>query len=186
MLFRSHLDAGDAGGEHGVVGERLRTDKGDALGEVEGERGGDDHEALERTLRERAQVIRELEAELARRDRLVRDLASALEEASSGGEAATLRAKLDALALDLARREGEAQAAEWTNQELERQLAGARAAGDAPARLAAVLDELDALRIALVQEHEARVRAESKARAGSAEHSGAAASAAASASAEER
>ena len=41
-----------------------------------------EHEGLERTLRERAQVIRELEAEVARRERLVRDLAGALEEAN--------------------------------------------------------------------------------------------------------
>ena len=79
-------------------------------------------------------------------------------------ENARLRAQLDALALDLARREGEAQATAW-------QVDGARAApgpgrravgagtrpGRGPtARLAQALDQLDALRAALAQEHEAR------------------------------
>jgi hypothetical protein len=92
-------------------------------------------------------------------------------------ENAALREKLDALALELARREGEAQAAAWSVAELERRLAQASAARppEAPAapaatqpatadlqhRLAAALDELDALRKALTQEHEARARAES-------------------------
>ena len=31
-----HFDAGDAGGEHGVVGEVLGADEGDACGEIEG------------------------------------------------------------------------------------------------------------------------------------------------------
>jgi hypothetical protein len=146
---------------------------------------GDEHDAIEARLRERAQVIRELETELARRDRLVRDLAGALEDASHGEAGASddtervaMRRQLDAMALDLARRDGEAQAALWRNQELERRLAIAEQAavpaaakapgasppgvegGDADTRLAAALDELDALRSALVQEHEARVRAE--------------------------
>jgi hypothetical protein len=167
------------------------------------EESADEHEAIEGRLRERAQVIRELEIELTRRDRLVRDLAGALEEASAelaarpspsrlgddADDAAPLRRQLDAMALDLARREGEAQAAAWSNQELERRLAilergerverGAsstdatppptplpseRSSGEPPseARLAAALDELEALRLALVQEHDARVRAESR------------------------
>jgi SAM-dependent methyltransferase len=137
-----------------------------------------EHEVLERTLRERAQVIRELEAEVLRRERLVRDLAGALEEASLASlpslasfEAPppALAARLDAMALELARRESEAQAAAWENEELKRRLAIAERgapgpapdAGHAPAPSAAALDELDALRRALVQEHDARVRAES-------------------------
>jgi hypothetical protein len=147
---------------------------------------GAEHELLEQTLRERARVIRELEVEVARRDRLVRDLAGALEEAqdvspavSSPGvtgdhAAAAMAARLDAMALDLARRESAAQAAAWENEELQRRLAIAeRAAGATPAspggddpsrptRLTAALDELDALRLALRQEHDARVRAESR------------------------
>jgi SAM-dependent methyltransferase len=182
---------------------------------------------LEGTLRERAQMIRALEAEVARRERLVRELVGALEEqtalhaeeaeetreediaaptrapspapirapspapvpaapravaadASSATETALtlenahLRRRLDALSLDLARREGESHAIGWTIAELERKLAQAQAssippspsssAGDdaeAEPRLAAALDELDALRRALAQEHEARSRAES-------------------------
>jgi hypothetical protein len=85
-----------------------------------------------------------------------------------GEENARLRARLDALALDLARREGEAQATAWQVTELERRLAQA-AEPSAPAtpiqgtdrRLTQALDQLDALRAALAQEHEARTRAES-------------------------
>jgi hypothetical protein len=85
-----------------------------------------------------------------------------------GEENARLRAQLDALALDLARREGEAQAAAWQFTELERRLAQA-AESSTPAnpvqgtdrRLTQALDQLDALRAALAQEHEARTRAES-------------------------
>jgi hypothetical protein len=86
---------------------------------------------------------------------------------------AHLRSRLDALALDLARREGAAHASAWRIEELERLLAQASAARPAspvaasasgrksgPA-LSAALDELDTLRKAFVQEHEARVRAES-------------------------
>jgi len=139
----------------------------------------DDHVRFEEALRERARALRSMEAELLRRDGMIRELASALEEASASGPAAPaatfdardeenarLRERLDALALDLARREGEGQAAVWKIAELERRLA--RTAGvpeGAPepgSRLAAALDEVDALRRALVQEHDARVRAESE------------------------
>jgi hypothetical protein len=183
---------------------------------------------MEQLLRERAQTLRGLEVELARRDQMVRDLVGTLDEHSpreaSGAaevereraaepeaaaatptpghehqpatrerddeakralveENASLRAQLDALALDLARREGDAHASAWQISELERQLAElrvpppeassprrnvrdvrdvtnphAREAGDA---LAQALDELDSLRAALTQEHEARARAES-------------------------
>jgi len=85
-------------------------------------------------------------------------------------ENARLRERLDALALDLARREGEAQATAWTVAELETKLAQVSAAPLEPAltpdmdmtrQLKAALDELDVLRRALAQEHEARVKAES-------------------------
>jgi hypothetical protein len=88
--------------------------------------------------------------------------------AALGEENARLRAQLDLLALDLARREGEAQATAWQVTELERRLA---LVAEAPARppsgpgtdrqLTDALDQLDALRAALAQEHEARARAES-------------------------
>jgi hypothetical protein len=169
--------------------------------------------AFEEALRERALAIRSLEAEVARRERLVRELVGALDEhalraddghsmhaphaahaaqphaahaaqevitdgGASGIEAALtvenaqLRQRLDGLALELARREGEAQATAWSFAELERKLTQAAsspappssvppAAADAGPRLAAALDELDALRHALTQEHEARARAES-------------------------
>jgi hypothetical protein len=98
-------------------------------------------------------------------------------EAALTLENAQLRQRLDALAQEAARREGEAQAIAWTVAELERKLDQAASSGAAPARtpiptpgpvetdaapgLTAALDELDALRRALAQEHEARARAES-------------------------
>jgi hypothetical protein len=168
----------------------------------------------EEALRDRAQATRALEAELVRRERMVLELVDALAETaqiaavapspatpeaevSSDRDAlleanARLAHKLDALALDLARREGEAQASGWTIAELERRLAhqipqesrgerahesdrgerahesdrGERAHetnsdSEAKVRLASALDELDVLRRALAQEHEARMRAES-------------------------
>jgi hypothetical protein len=151
---------------------------------------------LEGVLRERAHAVRSLEVELARREQMVRDLVGTLEELEVraappppdaaaqpaapqgaddgdamhglGEENARLRAQLDALALDLARREGEAQATAWQLTELERRLAQA-AESSTPAtpvqgsdrRLTHALDQLDALRAALAQEHEARTSAES-------------------------
>jgi chromosome segregation ATPase len=79
-------------------------------------------------------------------------------------ENAELRAKLDALALEVARREGELQARTWRIAELEERVASLEARPPepaAPAREEAAHTELGALRQALAQEHEARVRAES-------------------------
>jgi hypothetical protein len=236
----------------------LRADRAErAVAQLEAElgRATEAHSAelggFERALRERAQAVRTLEAEVMRRERMVRELVSALEEEgvrppeptrdgepSPGargvrleGEApqaddqavgalveenARLRQKLDALALELARREGEAQASAWSIAELERRLTSTSTAklqaegapqarqraepdtegapharqraepytegapharqraepytepaphvestADLERQLAAALDELDALRRAIVKEHEARVRAES-------------------------
>jgi microcompartment protein CcmL/EutN len=142
---------------------------------------------FEVALRERAAAVRTLEAEVARRDRMVHELVAALEEQAGAPaphapaapavapagpsdealeENTRLRARLEAMAMDLARREGEAQATTWKVAELERRLAEASArpspAGpDRSRELAAALDEIDALRRALTQEHEQRVRAES-------------------------
>jgi hypothetical protein len=142
----------------------------------------EEHLRYEEALRERAGRVRALEAEIERRDQMVRELAGALEDAAvearrapdtsveEGADArdeenARLRERLDVLALELARREGEAHASVWKLAELERRLAqeAAPAEEDAgqDASLAAALDEADALRRALVQEHEARLRAES-------------------------
>ena len=161
---------------------------------------------IEAILRERAQAVRALEAELSRRDQMVRDLVGTLDElgdpAPDGTRAvaraeatpvnlerqrdagldappalseenARLRGQLDALALDLARREGDAQATAWRIAELERQVRQVDAGQPSPTseperegrgldrKLAQALDELDVLRTALSQEHEARARAES-------------------------
>lgn len=77
-----------------------------------------------------------------------------------------LRQQLDTLALDLARREADAHAAAWTVAELERRLAQqaeprAESSEEAKGALSRALDEVDALRRALAQEHAARVRVES-------------------------
>lgn len=177
-----------------------RAEKARAQAEPELARLAEAHAAellvFEETLRERAQAVRLLEAEVARREHIVRELVGALDEHMTGhaheghpapvappgvaqegpspteaalvAENALLQQRLDALALELARREGEAHASAWTIAELERKLAQAAtpvsapiAGTDAGPRLAAALDELDALRRALTQEHEARIRAES-------------------------
>ena len=140
---------------------------------------------FEEALRDRGQAVRELEAELARRDRMIKDLVGALEDQGPSAvpeatepaiddalatENVRLRERVDAMAFELARREGEAQATTWTIAELERRLTQAstmpptRPDGDAQARLDAALDEIDALRRALTQEHDQRVRAEAAAK----------------------
>ena len=145
---------------------------------------------IEEQLRERAGVIAAMERELDRREQLVRELVASLEEARdhSGApltfeaapampgvapeELARLRRKLDELAVEVARREGELTAQTWQITELEndkRRLAAkdARPASPPPPAattdrdLAVARDELDALRQALTQEHAARVAAES-------------------------
>ena len=151
---------------------------------------------FEITLRERAAAVRALEGEVARRERMVHDLLAALEDAGAVAlhapglaapaptdddaqgaaaaalhENARLRARLDAMAIELARREADAQASGWKLAELDRRLAelSSRAAQSAPPEpsvsrrspeMAAALDQIDALRLALAQEHDQRVRAE--------------------------
>lgn len=134
---------------------------------------------LEASLRDRAQAIRTLEEEVSRRERMIHELVDRLEERpaepprevagvpSEPADDSALRERLDALALDLARREGEAQAATWRIAELERRLAAGttapaldRGTNEQQQNLSAALDELDALRRAFTQEHEQRVRAE--------------------------
>ncbi len=150
---------------------------------------------IEAQLRERAGVIAALEIELDRRAHLVSELVASLEEAreSNGAslkfeaapampgmapeEVARLRRKLDDLALEVARRDGELTAQAWRITELEnekgRRIASAPAAASPPAAaptsrvahlerdLASARNELDALRQALTQEHAARIAAES-------------------------
>jgi chromosome segregation ATPase len=145
----------------------------------------------------RARVIASLEKELVRREQLVKELVSSLEESREGEpsgmvfetalplpparpepalaeEVARVRTKLDELASEVARREGELVARGWRITELENECARLR---DEPAKkpegrevlateadpdaLARARDELDALRQALAQEHAARLAAES-------------------------
>lgn len=142
---------------------------------------------LEAQLRERAKVIGALEKELLRREQMVRELVTSLEEAGERGgngivfeapppapppaepsaelreENARLRKKLDDLAMEVARREGELQARGWRIAELEN--AGPKANGNGNGNgeggrvaelereLTKTREELDALRQALRQEH---------------------------------
>jgi hypothetical protein len=141
---------------------------------------------FEEALRERASALRDLETEVARRDQMVHELVDSLEAASLEEQAPAVRSpdpspltdelarensilrwRLDALAMDLARRDAEMQAGEWAIQELAHELALEEhkavvpTQGDTEARLATALEELDALRVAMTQEHQARLRAES-------------------------
>jgi hypothetical protein len=90
---------------------------------------------LEASLVERGQAIRVLEADAQDRERIVQELldmvaeSRALQASSSeagrsdeGDDRAELRAKLDALALDLARRQAQAQTTEWALAEAELRL----------------------------------------------------------------
>jgi len=182
---------------------------------------GSELSALEAALRDRAKLVHAMEAELARRERIILDLVHAVDEARAmegappvgvaGDDSRTraaladaetalrearhraeraraenveLREKLDAAALEIARREADSATSAWRIQELEQAIGRLedeqseltmtipppafqkveRQANDATLlaqRLAAAEDEVDLLRQALAQEHEARVRAES-------------------------
>jgi hypothetical protein len=141
----------------------------------------------EALLRERAQRIQGLDRELHRRERMIQDLLAALEEERGGKapdadelaataqafeanadaheallaasrENASMRSKLDAMALDVARREGELQTLTWKITEQAEQLQQ-RSPDGTSGRLE---EELDFVKKALTQEHEARVRTESE------------------------
>ncbi len=198
-----------------VAGLRSRAERAEsslALHVVDLSQLGEAHASetarLEDQLRERARVISAMEKELGRREQLVRELVVALEEAREGSaenalvfesaptmpgvapeEVVRLRRKLDDLALQVARREGELVARAWRITELEnekarlqvsleREAAAAAAARALPppppkaraqvgatpdleGELLRTRDEIDALRQALTQEHAARVAAES-------------------------
>jgi hypothetical protein len=150
---------------------------------------------LEAHLRNRGIHIAELERELARREQMIHDLLSQLAHAPKAlqngvieviappvddghnalyDENVRLRSKLDALALELARREGELRTTAWRVTEVEEELSSLRqipreigSSGDLReetaslrAELDKARDELDLLRRALAQEHEARVRSD--------------------------
>jgi hypothetical protein len=108
---------------------------------------------FEEALRDRGRAVKDLEREVGRQTKMVRELVATLEETQENGaetvgspppapadgpvpepaaaevdkaiseENARLREQLNRMALDIARREGEAQAAAWTVAELERRLA---------------------------------------------------------------
>jgi hypothetical protein len=128
--------------------------------------------AMEQKLRDRGEAITELEHEVRRREGIVRELLAAVEQGSAppasegdedvNAENVELRRKLDVLATTAARQKSELEAYRWRVAELERppetkaepprvEQAAPRSSADA---------ELDALRQALAQEHEARLRAE--------------------------
>jgi hypothetical protein len=164
-----------------AVVERLEADLASM-----GEHHAAELHRVEALLLDRARALKELEAELGRRERLVKELVRALEDAQhvpaqgdahphDGDRAAevlreneSLRARLDTLAMQAARREADAQTQSWRVAELEEKLA-MRASAPVPSPGPAVEEslvaqarsEIDALRQALAQEHEARTRLES-------------------------
>ena len=147
----------------------------------------------EAQLQDRARVVAALETELARREQLVKELITTVASVEEDGgtpprtfesapaaslppapssdrdpsELRELRARLDVLAAEVARRDGELTARAWRIQELEARLHDAKPArkprenGDPADALDRAHDEIDALRQALAQEHAARVAAES-------------------------
>lgn len=145
--------------------------------------------AYEAQLQDRARVVAALEKELDRREQLVRELIASVEgnggapapvfeqappvslppppPPANEGEVAELRAKLDVLAAEIARRDGELTARKWRIEELEVELARRPEPSARPVvvtdgnALARAHEELDALRQALAQEHAARVALES-------------------------
>lgn len=149
---------------------------------------------LEAQLLERARMLKAQEVELARRARMIEDLLSALEEAHGAAPSeappaaapeapareerraeddarvAELRARLDELAAECARREGELEARAWRIQELELERALPPSEPLPTADEAALRAEnerleaeLFALRQGFVQEHEARLAADAHA-----------------------
>ena len=155
-----------------------------------GELHSDELTQLEKSLQERGQAVKSMEREITRRDRLVQELVAALEAASeaaahaapaastsstsvsapSSEEASRMRAKLEHLSMEIARREGELEARAWRIAELEREVTLAKQSV-APATASngegdhALRAELDALRQALAQEHAAKKELEAQAHA---------------------
>ncbi len=105
-----------------------------------------------------------LQAEIATRDEAIRSLEAALAERPTRGEGRDpLEDRLAAAHQELARYEGELQAQRWSIDELSLALARAKTFSRAaePAGKSVSFQELEALRVALRQEHAARVAAES-------------------------
>ena len=166
-LEEAHRRLASERSEHGARLERAFAE-GEARGHATAQALADEITVLEQRVRERAGAVKELEREVRRREKIVKELLQMLEEAQQGGPivpaapAEDLRPRLDALALDLARRESDLEAARWRVAELEQRLARPEAAeAPAPAPSAPAGEEVEVLRQALAQEHEARRRAES-------------------------
>ncbi len=165
--------------ERAEHGERAFAAQGADLAHV-ADAHGVEMASYEEQLRDRARLIAALEKELARREQLVLELVTSLEDARGGSAAplfeaslplsispdpqiAILERNLDALAAEVARREGELTARGWRITELENALAArpARSVEPPSPSPGPMHDEVDALRQALAQEHAARVAAES-------------------------
>jgi hypothetical protein len=194
---------------------RARAERAEAALAIHGEdlahvaeAHGQETAGYEEQLRDRARVIAGLENELRRREALVKELVTTLDEARQGmngvvfeaasplstpparlpptpappataaadaGEVERLARKLDELAAEVARREGELVARGWRIRELEDEVARLQTLAEAhpdasmpprrapseDAELARIQNELDALRQALAQEHALRLAAES-------------------------
>lgn len=136
--------------------DALRAAAEERVEKAESETGAPDEVTqLEERLRELAATLAEAQKEVQRREAIVKELLMTVEQLSQNGDEG-LREKLDMLALELARRHSELEAARWRIAELEQKMA--RPAGGTPRPPEA---EIDMLRQALVKEHEARTIAES-------------------------
>jgi len=157
--------------------EEARSEGAEATADPAAEDGGS-------LVAQRELDLAKMELAAVRRDVEARGASAATANERAAALAAAndeLRARLDSLALELARREGERQEIGWRVAELEHQISRLEAEqteltvtlppppmgkprreeGIAAERVSALEGELDVLRQAMAQEHEARVRAES-------------------------
>ena len=81
--------------------------------------------ALEAKLADRGETLAEREAELTRRDKIIRELVARLEPPAEATETPDLAQKLDDLAILAARQKSELEARAWRIAELERTVSGA-------------------------------------------------------------
>ncbi|WP_394821986.1 hypothetical protein [Pendulispora albinea] len=132
-------------GEPEIAGRDLGSGGPETSGDV-GERTSAG--AGETLQREDAELLAKMEVLVQEKDVLAK-------------ENAAWSAKLDEMAIDAARREGELHARTWRIAELQGELTRTTYRSIDLERLARLEDELDILRRAIAQEHEARQRAES-------------------------
>ncbi len=139
--------------------DAMRAATDERIKKADSEGGSAEVAQLEERLRERGATLAEAQEEVQRRETIVRELLMTIEQQSQNGDDG-LREKLDTLALELARRHGELEAARWRIAELEQRMARPPVASS-PKPAGSSEGEVDFLRHALAKEHEARTTAES-------------------------